>query len=735
MKNLLKKTTSITLFLLLMASNHSTLANDEVEYDYAPTFNDVTQEQGEFFGNVEYLAHIGVIEGYVDDTFGRKEYINRAEMMKLVVEGLGYNPDEQEYRNCFPDVRTAWYAKYVCFAEEEGWIDGYEDGFFYPANNVTKAQATKIIINAFFAEEVDQQNPEELANGANHFKDVYIVDWYRPYVALMNNKLLQSFNSNWFGPNFYVTRGNVADLFFRAMMVSEQDWEVYHRYFRDEFFKENDLEHLTVGQTSCYPFWPTFDAPYLWDYVSDQYGIDERPDRNADHYGSEGPDDFPYFDPGYFCPLNDGGMLFSNAITYDKQGAERHLMRFNSNGELLQDDAFECEEEKREPSIFYDNRDVVKAFKLESIDPETFTLIGCNHAKDKNNVYYGSAHSNPNYISSNIPNADPETFKSLGDFYGQDKNNAYYKSSKLKETDLETLEVLSQNHARDKDHVYYNWEILLNPLGESADPNTFEVLDHGYAKDVKAAYFNASALPRYSDVLEVDVATFEVLGENYARDEDTVFHRWDDLPDSADSQTFEVLNAEYAKDANFVYDGFSVIDGANSKTFELIGFNYGKDDQHVYYFDRIVEGANPATFEFAEEGLFGFARDNDQVFISGKSFEQEMLDRIERDKQWDSYDGFELKGFEAPNFRPIGSNKDYYTDGNHVYYHSATFHLMKEADPETFTVVEQYLPDPFARDKNHVYCETGIRSDDPENFDYAAEAGNCPYPPIPPTHF
>lgn len=44
--------------------------------------------------------------------------------------------DENLYENCFEDVEDEWFAPYVCYAKEKGWVTGYPDGTFKPENNV-----------------------------------------------------------------------------------------------------------------------------------------------------------------------------------------------------------------------------------------------------------------------------------------------------------------------------------------------------------------------------------------------------------------------------------------------------------------------------------------------------------------------------------------------------------------------------------------------------------------------
>lgn len=97
---------------------------------------------------IDYLQGAGVINGYADGTFKPENTVNRAELLKILIEGKGINPDGSEYKNCFLDVKEEWFAKYVCYAQEQGWVSGYVDGTFKPAQTVNKAEAIKMLVNS-----------------------------------------------------------------------------------------------------------------------------------------------------------------------------------------------------------------------------------------------------------------------------------------------------------------------------------------------------------------------------------------------------------------------------------------------------------------------------------------------------------------------------------------------------------------------------------------------------------
>jgi len=81
---------------------------------------------------ISFLQDSGVIGGYSDGSFKPEGELNRAQLMKILVEGQGITPDSEQYRDCFPDVADQWYAPYVCYGKEIGWVEGFKDGTFRP---------------------------------------------------------------------------------------------------------------------------------------------------------------------------------------------------------------------------------------------------------------------------------------------------------------------------------------------------------------------------------------------------------------------------------------------------------------------------------------------------------------------------------------------------------------------------------------------------------------------------
>lgn len=99
--------------------------------------------------SVDNLVEKGVISGNPDGTFRPDYSINRAEFLKIVL--LAVDPDafSSAEGSCFNDVDSGyWYTDYVCSAKKVGIVEGYPDGTFRPASYITRAEAVALVVKA-----------------------------------------------------------------------------------------------------------------------------------------------------------------------------------------------------------------------------------------------------------------------------------------------------------------------------------------------------------------------------------------------------------------------------------------------------------------------------------------------------------------------------------------------------------------------------------------------------------
>ncbi len=165
----------------------------------ALTLSDI--ENSPYKTEIQELVNKGVIHGYDDGTYKPTKEINRAEFLKIVIESA--YPKQAQGENCFSDVKTDWYAKYVCFAKSKGIIQGYPDGKFRPGRTVNYVEALKMLY---------------LTNADAGKTELVSQAWYQPYLsdANDNNIILQV------PLDHLMTRGEIAKLV--SMYMNKKVW-------------------------------------------------------------------------------------------------------------------------------------------------------------------------------------------------------------------------------------------------------------------------------------------------------------------------------------------------------------------------------------------------------------------------------------------------------------------------------------------------------------------------------
>lgn len=169
--------------------------------------------------SIDYLTAKGVIAGYPDGTFKPDGEINRAELTKMVVETVT-NVDKNKFNNCFPDVKDEWYAGYICYAKDKGWVQGYPDGNFKPSNNVNRAESMKIILEVMVGSAKISLTDSLKDTAVN---DIASDEWFYKYFVYANNRDLLDkqhidgdINSDYaFKAGGNITRKEVAEMIYR----------------------------------------------------------------------------------------------------------------------------------------------------------------------------------------------------------------------------------------------------------------------------------------------------------------------------------------------------------------------------------------------------------------------------------------------------------------------------------------------------------------------------------------
>lgn len=105
--------------------------------------------------SINALAKAGVINGMGEGIFAPKENVTRAQFVKMIVEGFGF---EGKGDVSFTDIAgDEWYADVVLVAANNGIVNGY-DGRFSPNSNISCRDAALIISRVLAMKNIELKN-------------------------------------------------------------------------------------------------------------------------------------------------------------------------------------------------------------------------------------------------------------------------------------------------------------------------------------------------------------------------------------------------------------------------------------------------------------------------------------------------------------------------------------------------------------------------------------------------
>lgn len=165
---------------------------------------------------ISYLAESGALNGYADGTFKPDNPINRAEVLKVILNGSAIDSPEDFGNSSFPDVRAEdWFARYVMKAKTLEIVKGNDvDGTFAPARQVNKAEFLKMLLMA------NNIQPEAAAMDQDIAQDVPKDVWFASYLNYAYQVgLVTKTSEGLLQPEKLLTRGEVADMMYLLILI------------------------------------------------------------------------------------------------------------------------------------------------------------------------------------------------------------------------------------------------------------------------------------------------------------------------------------------------------------------------------------------------------------------------------------------------------------------------------------------------------------------------------------
>lgn len=172
----------------------------EEKEEKRPSFSDITENHANAEA-ISYLKETDIVKGFDDGSFRPEKEISRAAFLKIVI-GSAFPPEE--INSCsettFSDVPLEeWFTPYVCLAQKEGIIKGFDDETFRPGKNISFAAAAKIISRTLGDKNIVEDGDT----------------WYKNFVQYLEEQNAIPMTIGTLDKN--ITRGEMAEIIWRIL--------------------------------------------------------------------------------------------------------------------------------------------------------------------------------------------------------------------------------------------------------------------------------------------------------------------------------------------------------------------------------------------------------------------------------------------------------------------------------------------------------------------------------------
>lgn len=219
-------------------------------------FSDLKDLDAATKAKFDAMISAGIFDGMSDGNFGLKEEMNRAQFAKVAALIYGLDVNQDLKKSSFSDVKAddpanGYALPYIEAVKAAGITDGYGDGKYNPAGEVTKEQLATFLIRGLGQKEEALSTPG--------VKDDTVSDWAKGYVALaLELKLLPYGADGMFGGQANATRdllvlGSYEAKEQYAVQVEEKEKEEERKKKEEQKKKEEDEKKKTQAEPSGSP--------------------------------------------------------------------------------------------------------------------------------------------------------------------------------------------------------------------------------------------------------------------------------------------------------------------------------------------------------------------------------------------------------------------------------------------------------------------------------------------------
>ena len=167
------------------------------------------------------LSGRGIINGYDDNTFRPANNITRAEFIKILINALF--PDSSSDKRNFTDVPVGrWAYEYISKAYGMGIVNGISDEIFAPDKNITNEQMAVMCSRAVAKAGIKLEE-----RSTEPFKDFNDVSVYAKMAVtnLQNGNIISGDDNGYFYPYFNTTRAQASKIIYNIINEKEKQDE------------------------------------------------------------------------------------------------------------------------------------------------------------------------------------------------------------------------------------------------------------------------------------------------------------------------------------------------------------------------------------------------------------------------------------------------------------------------------------------------------------------------------
>lgn len=145
-----------------------------------------------------YMTNSNYASGYEDNTFKPENEVTRAEALKMILASSKKEVSDGSGLTFSDVVESDWFHSYLNTALNLGIISGYADGTFKPNETVNRVEALKMLLQA---------RDIELSEGD---------EWYEKYLdfAIEHALIVPDANGDYL-PSNHVSRGELSEMIYR----------------------------------------------------------------------------------------------------------------------------------------------------------------------------------------------------------------------------------------------------------------------------------------------------------------------------------------------------------------------------------------------------------------------------------------------------------------------------------------------------------------------------------------